>query len=349
MPYYIKPGEYRHFKGNIYEVIEIAKHSETLEEMVVYRAFYGERGLWVRPASMWDEIVEYNGEKVKRFTPIKSRKMKVIISRKGFDSGFGGCPSPILPDGTMLSMPIPIEKENNALLFTEIEYKNRTYSEYLKQLNPKKNYEFCHLDPDIRANVRKTPISNWQPAFGQCEAAQSHLKNCGVTVGDLFLFFGYYRKTEDDGSGNLKYIRTAPEIQALYGYLQIGDIIKDDDVKKYPWHPHCDSCYFKPNGNNTLYLASEKLLINGEDTDLPGYGVFRYSDDVVLTKDGLSRSRWKLLDWMKDAKISRHFPKDIKEDYFQSVSIGQEFVIQENDAVTEWAKRIILNNTVNNQ
>ena len=54
----IKLGRYRHFKGMEYEVIGIAKHSETLEEMVVYRALYGEGGLWVRPAAMWNERVE---------------------------------------------------------------------------------------------------------------------------------------------------------------------------------------------------------------------------------------------------------------------------------------------------
>ena len=54
----IKLGKYRHFKGNLYEVIGIASHSETLEPMVVYRALYGEHGLWVRPAAMWNEIVE---------------------------------------------------------------------------------------------------------------------------------------------------------------------------------------------------------------------------------------------------------------------------------------------------
>lgn len=66
----VKIGKYRHFKGNEYEVIGIAKHSETLEEMVVYRALYGDFGLWVRPASMWDEEVNRNGETVKRFTYI---------------------------------------------------------------------------------------------------------------------------------------------------------------------------------------------------------------------------------------------------------------------------------------
>ena len=54
----IQPGIYRHFKGNRYEVIGIANHSETMEPMVVYRALYGEQGLWVRPAAMWNEIVD---------------------------------------------------------------------------------------------------------------------------------------------------------------------------------------------------------------------------------------------------------------------------------------------------
>ena len=64
----IKPGIYRHFKGKRYEVIGTAKHSETLEEMVVYRALYGEGGLWVRPASMWNETVERDGKDFQRFT-----------------------------------------------------------------------------------------------------------------------------------------------------------------------------------------------------------------------------------------------------------------------------------------
>lgn len=67
----IKTGKYRHYKGNEYEVLYIATHSETLEPMVVYRALYGDFGVWVRPASMWNEIVEKDGRKVKRFTLIE--------------------------------------------------------------------------------------------------------------------------------------------------------------------------------------------------------------------------------------------------------------------------------------
>ena len=66
----IKPGRYRHFKGNEYEVIGLARHSETQEEMVIYRALYGDFGLWVRPARMWNETVERDGKTFLRFTYI---------------------------------------------------------------------------------------------------------------------------------------------------------------------------------------------------------------------------------------------------------------------------------------
>ena len=67
----IKPGKYRHFKGKEYEVLGTAKHSETLEPMVVYRALYSEGGLWVRPVAMWSEQIEREGYCGPRFMPIE--------------------------------------------------------------------------------------------------------------------------------------------------------------------------------------------------------------------------------------------------------------------------------------
>lgn len=67
----LRPGLYRHFKGNLYKLLYVAKHSETLEEMVVYQALYGEQGIWVRPASMWNEHVERDGYSGPRFYPIQ--------------------------------------------------------------------------------------------------------------------------------------------------------------------------------------------------------------------------------------------------------------------------------------
>ena len=66
----VRPGRYSHFKGNEYEVLFTARHSETMEEMVVYRALYGDRDVWVRPASMWNETVERDGKTFLRFTRV---------------------------------------------------------------------------------------------------------------------------------------------------------------------------------------------------------------------------------------------------------------------------------------
>jgi len=63
----IRPGRYRHYKGNLYEVIGTARHSETEEQLVVYRCLYGDRSLWVRPLAMFDEEIVIDGRKVKRF------------------------------------------------------------------------------------------------------------------------------------------------------------------------------------------------------------------------------------------------------------------------------------------
>ena len=66
----IIPGKYRHFKGNEYEAISVARHSETMEAMVVYRALYGDHGIWVRPADMWNETIERDGKTYQRFEKI---------------------------------------------------------------------------------------------------------------------------------------------------------------------------------------------------------------------------------------------------------------------------------------
>ncbi len=64
------PGRYRHYKGNEYEIIGMARHTETLEPLVVYRALYGEQGLWVRPAAMFVEDIEHEGRRQPRFARI---------------------------------------------------------------------------------------------------------------------------------------------------------------------------------------------------------------------------------------------------------------------------------------
>lgn len=72
----IPNGTYRHFKGGVYRVLGVAAHSETGEQMVVYQALYGDCSLWVRPASMWLETVEYQGKKVQRFARLEEEAAK---------------------------------------------------------------------------------------------------------------------------------------------------------------------------------------------------------------------------------------------------------------------------------
>ena len=71
---------YRHFKGNVYRVLHLAKNSETLEDMVVYQAMYGERGIWVRPKSMFEEVIERDGKTIRRFEEITNEEAKAIIN-----------------------------------------------------------------------------------------------------------------------------------------------------------------------------------------------------------------------------------------------------------------------------
>ncbi|OUS17393.1 hypothetical protein A9Q88_03905 [Gammaproteobacteria bacterium 50_400_T64] len=78
----IEPGIYRHFKGQFYAVDNIAKHSETDEYYVVYRALYGERGLWVRPLEMFDETIVREGIRMKRFAPASTEEIALLESQQ---------------------------------------------------------------------------------------------------------------------------------------------------------------------------------------------------------------------------------------------------------------------------
>ena len=279
--------------------------------------------------------------------------MKIIISRKGFDAENGGTASPVMPDGTMLSLPIP---SGDTMGLGYVGYKGKSYLDIWKELKLSSyNYKYsCHLDPDIRRDNRCIPDvsrpggfikelpNDWKPIFGQADAAETHLENQGVTFGDVFMFFGWFRKTVEK-DGKLFYEKGSKDAHMFFGYLQIGDIVRGEDVRNYPWHPHSE--YVAPGYNNTMYVASERLMIDGEDTGLPGAGTFKYSDELVLTMPGQTKSRWKLPDFFKEVNISCHSADSFKpEGYFQSVRIGQEFVVSENEKVTAWAKHIILNN-----
>ncbi len=216
--------------------------------------------------------------------------MKIILSRKGFDAENGGIPSPVLPDGTMLSLPIPCDCDQ---AYSSMNYNGLSFYKIIKDLKARKCYSSCgHLDPDLRGDIHKKLPKKWKPVFGQADAAQSHLENQNVTIGDIFMFFGWFRKTEID-NGNLKYEKGTKDAHMLFGYLQIGKIVQGMDKMDYSWHPHS----YRWGKNDTMYVASDRLIIDDEDTGLPGAGVFKYSDELVLTMPGMAKSRWKLPDF----------------------------------------------------
>ena len=72
---------YRHFKGNVYCVLHIAKNSETLEDMVVYQAMYGEKGIWVRPKTVFEEVIERDGKTFRRFEPVSDEEAEKVINK----------------------------------------------------------------------------------------------------------------------------------------------------------------------------------------------------------------------------------------------------------------------------
>lgn len=262
--------------------------------------------------------------------------MKIILSRKGFDSGNGGQPSPILPDGTLLSLPIPYK---NGIQFSKPTYQNMTYFDIIKQLNTKTQItenNYCHLDPDIRFDAKERD-SKWKGLFGQSRSARQHLINQGVEEGDVFLFFGWFRQTELIEK-KLRYKRGAPDLHVIYGYLQIGSIFeqKTDLFPNIEYHPHANF----DEDNDCIYQASDFLEYYN---DKPGYGTFKFNERLVLTKKGMSRSKWELPDYFRDIEISYHTKLSFVNDYFQSARIGQEFVIECNKPIHNWAKNILSN------
>ena len=267
--------------------------------------------------------------------------MKIVLSRKGFDSDNGKHPSPILPDGEMLSLPIPGDWET--LTYNDIIAPGgKTYAEILEELGAgvKMGRELAHLDPDLVPGALRRP-PNWLPAFGQANAAQSHLENQGVSRGDLFLFFGWFRHTEEV-DGRLRFCGDANGFHAIFGYLEIGDIFcASGDVQLPIWldgHSHADPAARKRR-NNTIYVAKPRLSFH---PNYPGAGVFEFDDRKMLTQKGELRSRWNLNpNVFRDVKISYHSENSWKDGYFQSAGRGQEFVIHADEPAIEWASSLI--------
>jgi hypothetical protein len=219
--------------------------------------------------------------------------MRLILSRKGFDSTSGGCPSPIFPDGSMIALPIP--DRASPVRYEDLVWRGRNLGDVVEALTRGKTRRTlgAHLDPDLRPEVLRR-ARGWRPVLGQRGAAQSHLRNQGVGQGDLFVFWGVFRRVD----GALRW--TGPPVHVVWGWLQVADAFPVDAVRDRPewsWataHPHFAS---PKDPSNTVYAAAPALTMGGAATPgVAGSGCFEAFDLVrQLSAPGAGRAgTWRL-------------------------------------------------------
>lgn len=166
---------------------------------------------------------------------------------------------------------------------------------------------WAHLDPDLDP-LAIPRLPGWRAGFGQSEIAQVHLSNEGVGEGDVFLFHGWFREVLRDGSGRWQYRRGAPDINVIFGWMQVGEVIDLErttpgaTLQQYPWledHPHLNlpkDLRLSPPAH-AIYIAAPRFHLPGISVGImPGAGVFRRMDErLILTAKGASgRSTWRL-------------------------------------------------------
>ena len=297
--------------------------------------------------------------------------MKLILSRKGFDSAAGGIPSPIFsgPSNRMISFPIPGRSRTR---YCDIDVdvgggESCSMGHLVHVLSKGKAHSGwpMHLDPDLDRKAL-TRHEHWRPLFGQAGAAQTHLEKQGVDVGDLFLFFGWFREVESHHE-TWRYVPGAPDKHVLFGWLQIGEIVPVDEriKERLPWaleHPHVARPLRAGKGKEAIYVASKWLTLpDGAKTRHPGAGTFSYNDNLVLTERQKSRSNWLLPEWFLPAfqkpTLSYHTNPNkwnVSSNRvgvrLKTVGRGQEFVIDIDYAAGEaslWIDNLIQHRNCN--
>ena len=283
--------------------------------------------------------------------------MKLILSRKGFDSGSGGCPSPVFPDGAMFSLPIP--DKNSGIRYSSLTCGGANLGKLVVDLTGQANRRdhFAHLDPDLNPDALPR-ASGWRPLLGQAGGAQGHLDKQKIGIGDLFLFFGLYQRVEETG-GRWRFDKHARREHVLWGWLQISAIYKVQQLREgeldwAEYHPHLQSRHRR---NNTLYAAADNLCINGKQLSAPGAGIFSHYDErLVLTAPKPNRkcTQWRLPTSFFPSPgkppLSYHrkperWRRTEANDYclLSSVSRGQEFVLdlEHYPDVTDWLESLL--------
>jgi Nucleotide modification associated domain 3 len=261
---------------------------------------------------------------------------RLIISRKGADAAAGGFPSPILPDGQLISIPIP--DPLSRVRYEDIACPGGSIGELISDLSRGRLVadSGAHLDPDLRAEALPR-LAGWRPLFGQAGSAQTHLDNHNVGEGDVFVFFGWFREVERVGR-RWRYVRHAADQHVLFGWLAVSRVLKLLPTELEPWmqyHPHADSNLPR----NTLFVAADRLTIDGGE-HIRGAAAFpNLRRDLVLTVPGGPRSKWALPLFMypegRPSMLSYHsksrWSRESQKAIVHSVRRGQEFVLNVTD------------------
>ncbi|SHF91995.1 hypothetical protein SAMN04487965_2954 [Microbulbifer donghaiensis] len=288
--------------------------------------------------------------------------MRLILSRKGFDSSAGGCPSPIFPDGSLYALPIP--DSNSRIQYGDINRAGDNGDDIGALVEDLTRGKItadmgAHLDPDMHTDaLPRRP--DWRPLLGQTGAAQGHLRKQGVGAGDLFLFFGLFRLVERI-EGRWRFVKNAPARHILWGWLAIDQIVKVDalpaDTLSWArYHPHFA---IGPDAANTLYLAAERFRLAENTRALAGAGTFpRVNPRLVLTHpDSPKPTAWRLPGFLYPepgrTPLSYHnklerWSRDLKRDdgdhcQLQCAARGQEFVLNmdEYPQASPWISGLI--------
>ncbi|MYM62059.1 hypothetical protein [Pseudomaricurvus sp. HS19] len=279
--------------------------------------------------------------------------MKIILSRKGFDSSSGGCPSPLFPDGQLYSLPIPDAAA--AVRYCDLAPAGIASKGLVSQLTGRRHASRlgAHLDPDLRASALPRP-EGWRPSLGQAGSAQGHLRNQLVGAGDLFLFFGLFRPVERF-RGRWQFRRAEPARHVLWGWLQVDRVcpVAELTATERLWlagHPHLQ----QQLTNNTLYVGRRQLVVNGVRQNAAGAGVFtHFAGSLQLSDpDCVSPRQWRLpAGFYPDNDLPplsyHHNPGVWRRQgghcYLHSAARGQEFVLQADyyPRVLSWACQLI--------
>lgn len=279
--------------------------------------------------------------------------MKLILGRKGFDSSAGKKPSPIFPDGTMISLPIP--DKASPICYRDIAgNQHASVGELVTDLASRPPAHRAHLDPDLFAGALPR-MRGWRPIFGQESAAEKHLENHGVGPGDVFVFFGRFRRVEKSTS-KWQYVRSCRPIHVIFGWLQVAERVP---VCEWPggarwalYHPHF---HRQRHGANVIYVAAERLVLPGlKSPAVPGAGLLPcFTPQLQLTEPSCRRtSLWLLPEWFDPRNRGSVLTYHGDESRWQRVNKGvmlkaahrgQEFVLDCDDypEATTWLAELL--------